>query len=229
MHGLGTQLSADQAEKPVTPRFRGRLHQATFFAAIPAGVTLVAVAHTTTARIAAAVYAGGLSALFGVSAAYHRLRWSPRSRAAMKRVDHSMIYVFIAATTTPIGVALPAPWSVVLLCTVWAGAAAGVALKLIRIDGFTVATGFLYITLGWLSLAFVPELVHRVGVAPVVLILIGGLLFTAGAIVFRRKRPDPVPTTFGYHEVWHAFVVGAAMCHFVAVLLIVLPARTVLG
>jgi hemolysin III len=224
----GTRPSADR-ERSVIPRFRGRLHQAAFFAAVPAGIVLVAVAHTATGRLAAAVYAAGLVGLFGVSAAYHRLRWSPRSRATMKRADHSMIYVFIAATTTPVSLALPAPWSIMLVCTVWAGAVAGVALKLIRIDGFALATAFLYLALGWLSLAFAPELLHRVGVAPVVLIVLGGLLFTAGAIVFRGRRPDPAPATFGYHEVWHAFVVGAATCHFVAVLLIVMPARVLLG
>jgi hemolysin III len=220
----------EELEPVAKPRFRGRLHQVAFFVAVPAGILLIAVARTTTARAAAALYAVTLAGLFGVSGAYHRIRWSPRSRSGMKRADHSMIYVFIAGTTTPVSLlALRPPWSVVLLCAVWAGAAAGVALKLIRIDGFAVAGGLLYGALGWVSILFAPQVVHRVGVAPFVLIVLGGLLFTAGAVVFWRKWPDPRPAAFGYHEVWHSFVVAATMCHYVAILLIVAPGKPALG
>jgi hemolysin III len=218
------------AEPPPKPRLRGRFHQAAFFAAIPAGVTLIALAHTATARAAAVVYAGSLAGLFGVSSAYHRLQWSPRFRAAMKRADHSMIYVMIAGTVTPLSLlALRAPWSFVLLGSVWAGAAVGITLKMIRVDGFNVLTGVLYIALGWSALLFAPQLARHVSAVDMALVVVGGLLYTSGAIVFLRKRPDPRPATFGYHEVWHSFVVFGSLCHYIAVLLLVLPTRTGLG
>lgn len=228
-HGSVTEPAAE-TETQAKPRFRGRFHQAAFFVAIPAGVTLVALAHTATARTAAAVYAGSLAGLFGVSGAYHRLRSSPRLRAAMKRADHSMIYVLIAGTITPLSLlALRAPWSFVFLGTAWVGAAVGITLKMIRIDGFSVPTGILYMALGWSALVFAPQLVRHLSAVDLSLVVLGGLLYTGGAIVFARKRPDPRPATFGYHEVWHSFVVAGSLCHYIVVLLLVLPARAGLG
>jgi hemolysin III len=218
------------SDRPPTPRLRGRFHQAAFFAAIPAGATLIALAHTATARVAAAIYAGSLVGLFGVSSAYHRIRWSPRFRAAMKRADHSMIYVLIAGTVTPLSLlALRAPWSFVLLGCVWVGAAVGITLKMIWVDGFNVLTGVLYVALGWSALLFAPQMARHVSAVNLGLVVVGGLLYSSGAIVFLRKRPDPRPATFGYHEVWHSFVVCGSLCHYIAVLLLVLPARTGLG
>ena len=215
---------------PPTPRLRGRFHQVAFFVAIPAGVTLIALAHTAAARTGAAVYAGSLAGLYGVSSAYHRLRWSGRVRGAMKRADHSMIYIVIAGTTTPVALlGLRSPWSLVLLGAVWAGAALGVTLKVIRVDGFSILTGTLYIALGWGVVVFAPQLLHRMNPLDLGLVFCGGLLYTGGAIVFLRKRPDPRPATFGYHEVWHTFVVAASVCHYIAVLLLVLSTRPVLG
>jgi hemolysin III len=212
------------------PSLRGRFHQVAFFVAVPAGVTLITLAHTATARTAAAVYAGSLAALYGVSSAYHRLRWPPKMRAWMKRADHSMIYVLIAGTTTPFAVlALRPPWSFVLLLMVWMGAALGIALKVVRVDGFAVLTGTLYIVLGWSTLVFAPQMIHRMSAPGVALVVLGGLLYTGGAIVLLRRRPDPAPATFGYHEIWHSCVVAASACHYVAVLLLVLPARPALG
>jgi hemolysin III len=217
-------------DPPPKPRLRGRFHQAAFFAAIPAGVTLVALAPTATARTAAAVYVGSLAGLFGVSGAYHRLRWSPRLRAAMKRADHSMIYVLIAGTITPISLlALKAPWSFIFLGSAWAVAAVGITLKMIRVDGFSVLTGMLYVALGWSAVVFLPQLARRLSAVDLGLVVVGGLLYTGGAIVFLRKRPDPRPATFGYHEIWHSFVVVGSVCHYIAVLLLILPARAGLG
>ena len=221
---------SDEEGRLPTPRMRGRFHQVAFFVAVPAGVTLIALAHTATARTAAAVYAGSLAGLYGVSSAYHRLRWSGRVRAAMKRADHSMIYIVIAGTTTPVALlGLRSPWSFVLLGSVWAGAALGITLKVIRVDGFSILTGTLYVALGWGVVVFAPQLLHRMNAVDLGLVFLGGLLYTGGAIVFLRKRPDPRPATFGYHEVWHSFVVAASLCHYVAVLLLVLSARPVLG
>jgi hemolysin III len=227
----GCQLSggAGSGESPPKPRWRGRFHQVAFFLAIPAGVTPIALAHTATARTAAAVYAGSLAGLFGVSGAYHGLRLSSRFRAVMKRADHSMIYILIAGTTTPLSLlALKPPWSFVLLAFVWGGAVAGITLKMVRTDGFAVATGILYIALGWAAVVFAPQLLRHMSTVSLGLVLLGGLMYTGGAIVFLRKRPDPRPASFGYHEVWHSFVVAGSVCHYIAVLLLILPARAAL-
>jgi hemolysin III len=210
------------------PRFRGRLHQAALFVVVPAGVVLILLARGAAARTVAIIYAASVIAVYAISTAYHRLAWKPRPGRWMKRADHSMIYVLIAGTTTPFAVlALRPPWSFVLLGIVWVGAGVGIALKIVRLDGFAVLTGTLYVALGWSALVFAPQFLHHMSVAALVLVLVGGLLYTGGAIVFQRGRPNPAPATFGYHEIWHACVVAATACHWVAVLLLVLPSRSV--
>jgi hemolysin III len=204
-----------------TPRFRGRIHQVAFFVSIPLGVALVALANGAAATAVAAVYALSLTAVFGASAAYHLGRWSPGARRWMKRLDHSMIYVLIAGSYTPVAVlVLHGPWEIALLSAVWAGAVLGIALKVTRPDGVRVTTAFLYMALGWLALVALPELFAGMTPAEFTLMVAGGLLYTAGAIVFASRRPDPRPLTFGYHEVWHAFMVGAAACHFAMIVLV---------
>jgi hemolysin III len=218
------------AEQPPKPRFRGWLHQIAFFVAVPAGVILVSVAHTTAARVTAAIYALSLAGLYGSSAAYHRLPWSRRALRRMKSLDHSMIFLLIAGTYTPLSVfVLRRPWSLVFLSAVWAGAAAGVVLKLVKIDGLGGVSGALYIVLGWLAILITPQIVRGLSPVAVGLLLAGGILYTTGAIVLRRRRPDPVPATFGYHEIWHSMVVGASACHYAGILLMVLAARPVGG
>ncbi len=212
---------------PPKPRLRGWLHQAAFFAAVPAGVVLVALAPTAKARVAAAVFALSLASLYGASAAYHRGDWSPRSRPWMKRLDHSMIFVLIAGTYTPFCLlALRSPWSWIVLAVVWAGTVLGIGLKALKIDGFHRATGALYITLGWVAVLAAPAFVDRLSVAVLILLLVGGVLYTVGAVVLARKRPNPWPRWFGYHELWHAMTIAAGACHFVAVLLVLLVARS---
>jgi hemolysin III len=214
----------------VKPTWRGRLHQAAFFVAIPAGMALVAVARGTSARVAASIYACSLVGLFGASAAYHRLARSPRSRRWLKRADHAMIFVLIAGTATPVALlALHPPWSVLLLVVVWGGAALGIALKMARVEGFRALTGTLYIVLGWAVVLVLPQLVHGLSAASLVLVLMGGLLYTTGAIVLLRNKPDPAPATFGYHEIWHSMVIAASACHYVAVLLLLVAARSVIA
>jgi hemolysin III len=216
--------------EPVRPTWRGRLHQAAFFVAIPAGIALVSAARGTSARVAAAIYACSLVGLFGASAAYHRLARSPRSRRWLKRLDHAMIFVLIAGTATPVALlALEPPWSVLLLVVVWGGAAIGIGLKATRVEGFRVLTGTLYIVLGWAAVLVLPQLVRGMSVASLVLVLTGGVLYTIGAIVLLRNKPDPSPTRFGYHEIWHSMVIGASACHYVAVLLLLGAARSVAG
>jgi hemolysin III len=205
---------------------RGRLHEIAFFIALPAGIALVALADTGRSRLAAVIFAVGLAGVFGSSAAYHRVAWSEPARNRMKRLDHSMIFILIAGTYTPLCLlALSGAWSVVTLATVWAAAITGIILKQVNIDGLRRVCGFLYIALGWASIVALPQMFHVMSVTGSVLVVAGGLLYTLGAIVFAVKRPDPNPAVFGYHEIWHAFTAGAGLCHYAAVLLLVLAVR----
>ncbi len=205
------------------------LHQIAFFVAIPAGVTLAFVAQRSSARIAAIVYAVSLVGVYGTSAAYHRLARSERTRRWLKRLDHSMIFVLIAGTVTPVAVlGLHAPWSLVLMIAVWGGAGAGVAMKMLQIDRFQVLSGALYIVLGWAAVLLAPQLIRGLNIRSLLLVGIGGLLYTGGAIVLLRRRPDPIPATFGYHEIWHSLVIAGSACHYVAILLLVLASPAVI-
>jgi hemolysin III len=202
------------------PRLRGVSHQYAFFVAIAAGIALVALAQGMQARVALAVYAVSLSAMFGASALYHRIDWAPRPRAWLQRLDHSMIYVLVAGTYTPFALLVLAPalgWTV--LGVVWAGALAGIVLSLVWIDAPRWLSAVLYIVLGWVSVVVVPQLWDRAGVMAVALLATGGVLYTIGAVIYARRRPDPAPRVFGYHEVFHVFVIVAATAHFAAIAL----------
>ncbi len=208
---------------PPKPLFRGRLHQIAFFVAVPAGVFLIAAAGGPKARLAAVIYSIALAGMYGVSAMYHRLPWSPNARRRMKRLDHSMIFVLIAGTYTPFALlVLSPPWRWIVLSVVWVGAAIGIALKMFRIDGLRALAGAMYIGLGWVVVIASPQLFSRMPWEASVLIAIGGLLYTAGAIVLASRRPDPSPRVFGYHEVWHSMVIGGSACHYAAISLILL-------
>jgi hemolysin III len=205
------------------PRLRGRLHQVAFLVSIPAGIALVVAARSWSARAGVLVYALSLTAMFGTSAALHRLRWSPRARLRMDRLDRTMIYVLIAGSYTPVCLlALRPGWRVALLALVWTGAAAGVVLVLLRTRrrGVGVARMVLYLGLGWISLLVLPELARTLGPGRLALAVLGGVLYTVGAIVLIRRRPDPSPRVFGYHEVWHACTVAAGACHFALIWLL---------
>lgn len=204
------------------PKLRGWLHQLAFFASIPAGIALVALASVPVARVGAMVFAAALTGLYGVSAAYHRGRWSERARRIMKHLDHSMIFVLIAGTYTPVTLlALGSAWRITLLSLVWSGAIVGVLITVLHFARWPHLGFVMYLVLGWLAVIAGPELLHALTRAEFALLLIGGVLYTVGAVVLATKRPDPHPTVFGYHEVWHTFVVGANACHFVLILLLV--------
>jgi hemolysin III len=208
------------------PRLRGRIHEIAFFASIPLGTALVGLAGTGAARVAAVIFAVGLTGLFGVSAAYHRGRWSEAARRRMRRLDHSMIYVLIAATYTPFClVVLPGIWGDGLLAAVWAGAATGVAIKLVSLERLAKTTAALYVVLGWLAALAIPVLFTHLSLAAFVLLVTGGILYTVGAAILAAGRPNPRPGVFGYHEIFHAFGVAAGACHYAAVLLVVVAAR----
>jgi hemolysin III len=209
------------AAEPVKPRLRGRLHQLAFVASIPAGIALVLAAHSLPGRIAAAVYALSLTGLYGTSAAFHRGRWSPKVRRRLDQADHAMIYVLIAGSYTPLAVlAVDRVWGLAILSIVWTAAVAGIVVVIlwhrIRIFGITA-----YLTIGWLALVTLPKLALKLGVAEITLLLLGGVLYTVGAVVLGRQRPNPNPAVLGYHEIWHAFTVLAGVCHYVLIWLVV--------
>jgi hemolysin III len=202
------------------PRWRGRLHQIAWFASVPAGFWLVADARPGR-RFAAAVFALTLFGLYGVSSTYHLRNWSPLANARMRKLDHSMIFVLIAGSYTAIGlIALRGVWSQTLLAVVWAGAIAGIGMKVFGLERTRHVTGTMYIVLGWAAIVAAPKFVAAAGAEVTALIVAGGILYTLGAIVFVRARPDPSPRVFGYHEVWHSFVVAASTCHYFAVMLL---------
>jgi hemolysin III len=221
----GTWTAADFAdsdwEHPDTrPRMRGWLHLFAFFASVVAGAVLVPLAAVLGARAgwSVAVYCLTICGLFGTSALYHRRRWSPRSWKIMKRLDHSMIFLFIAGTYTPFALlTVDQPFGAWLLAGVWAGALAGVALKL----AWPTAPRWLgvpiYIGLGWVAVFILGDILRFGGVTVLVLLAVGGLLYTVGAIAYATKWPNPVPGVFGYHEVFHAMTIVAALCHQIAV------------
>lgn len=200
------------------PLLRGRIHAAAFVAAVPAGVVLVATARSGLAVAASAIYAASLVALFGASSAYHRLGRTVRRQLWLRRLDHASIYVLIAGSYTPICLlVLTGAWRWSLLIGVWLAAAIGVALKLARFDASNRIGGTLYIVMGWAVIVAAPTLIDRVPGTILLLLAIGGVVYTLGAVVLASRWPNPVPAVFGYHEVWHVLVVAAGALHYVAI------------
>ena len=194
--------------------------------AIVAGAVLVVLAPAGSGRLAAAIYAVSLCGMLGASAAYHRLqRLSPVWRTWLQRLDHSMIFVLVAGTTTPFALLLlDGAASAVVLGVVWGGALLGVVFAAAWPSAPTWLRAALYVALGWGAAASAPGMIAAAGIAPVVLLAIGGVLYTVGAVVYVAQRPDPAPAVFGYHEVFHVFVIAAAVVHFAAVAAYALPA-----
>jgi hemolysin III len=206
------------------PRLRGVFHQYAFYVAVVAGLVLVVVADSLREQLAMWIYAVALAAMFGVSALYHRVNWrSTRVRKWMRRLDHSTILLLIAGTYTPFALlAFDGKLADAILIVVWAGAAAGLVLNLVWVDAPTWLTALVFIALGWVGVVAVPQL-FEVGVAPAVLVFVGGGLYTLGALTYAIRRPNPRPAVFGYHEIFHLFVIGAAATHFIAIAAFVLP------
>jgi hemolysin III len=207
------------AERPL---WRGRMHSWAFFACIPAGILLILVADGATATIASAIYIATVLLAFGTSASYHRLATSLRARRIMQRLDHSTIYLLIAGTYVPLClVALPPAWGIPLLVVVGVGATTGVVLKLVAFGKVSWLGNALYPLLGWGAVAAAPGLIRYLTPLQLILVASGGLAYTIGIPVLARRRPDPWPRTFGYHEIWHSFTVVAAGLHFAAVAAVV--------
>lgn len=198
------------------PRLRGRLHHWAFVVSLPAGLVLLVLAPGGQARAAAAVYAVSVTLLFGTSALYHRRTWQPRARGWMKRLDHSMILVLIAGTYTPLTVLLlPRPTGTWLLQFAWAGAAAGIAVRMLWLRAPRPLVLAPYLLVGCAALLTLPELLHTGGVAVLVLLLAGGAAYLAGAAIYAARRPDPRPAVFGYHELFHLLTVIAGAAFYV--------------
>jgi hemolysin III len=212
------ESALDFAREEVVPRLRGLLHAYAFWFALAAAVVLIFVAPDTRARVAALIYGIGLCALFGASATYHRWRGNPRWKPILRRIDHSTIFVFIAASYTPISLLVlhdPLRW--IVLASVWAGALAGVAMSIAWINAPRVLVAICYIAVGWVAVVAMPQLFSARGVAMPVLLLVGGILYSLGAAAYATKRPNPWPRTYGFHEVFHTLVIAAAVVHFVAI------------
>jgi hemolysin III len=209
----------------LTPRMRGITHAWAMWFALVACVVLALYAPTGLSRAAALVYGIGLCALFAASGLYHRWRWNPRWRPLLRRIDHSMIFIFIAASFTPVSLlVLDGAVQVIVLVSVWVGALAGVALSVAWTTAPRALVAACYLALGWVSVLAVPQLATKLGVAPFVLFVTGGLLYTVGAVIYATRRPNPWPRTFGFHEIFHVLVIAAATAHFVAMAGWVIPA-----
>jgi hemolysin III len=209
----------------VKPKLRGVSHEWAFFLSLGFGVTLIALAKSPKATLAVAIYAVSLSALFGTSALYHRVNWTrPQARQWMRRLDHSMIFFLIAGTYTPFALlVLHGALANAILIVVWIGAIAGAIVEMIWIDHPKWVAAIIYLSLGWVAVAAFPELWSEMGVAGTLLVAAGGLLYTAGAVVYATQRPNPSPAVFGYHEVFHLLVIAAAVAHFSAIAFFALP------
>jgi hemolysin III len=215
----GVVSSAESSERPT---WRGWLHAGAFLAAIPAGLILVVLADTAAARTSAAIYAATLAIMFGTSAAYHRLARSDTARRRMQRADHSTIFLLIAGTYVPITmIVMPPRWGIPILGAIVGLAVAGILLKTLVFDRVKWLASALYPIMGWIAVLTMPVLLDELTAFQLAFVLAGGLVYSLGIPVLFLKRPDPWPTTFGYHEVWHVFVVVAAGLHFVAVTSIV--------
>lgn len=207
------------------PVLRGVSHFWAFWCALAATIALVGFAPDGTARAAALVYGAGMCVLFAGSAAFHRYKCGPRLRSLLCRIDHSAIFIFIAASYTPVALlVLDGPDGWTLFAAAWAGALAGVALSLLWIGAPRLLFAATYVALGWIALMALPELVSRLPLTPLLLIGAGGVLYTVGAVIYATRRPDPWPRVFGFHEVFHALVIAAAAVQFVAMAGWVIPA-----
>lgn len=221
---MGVTTSAPLRRKPVDigkPRMRGWLHTYAFFVALVCGIVLCSIAATRPGwapLVSCLVYSLTVCGLFGTSALYHRRVWSERGYQIMRRMDHSMIFIFIAGTYTPFcALLLDTRHASIMLGLVWGGALAGVAVKLIWPHAPRWVSAPLYLALGWVAVTMLPEILHSGGVTALVLLIVGGAIYTVGAVFYALRRPNPWPTVFGHHEFFHACTLVAAICHHIAI------------
>ena len=219
-------MSSSLSPPCLKPRLRGVSHQFACVAALAAGSMLVLSAPSAAAVRACSIYVAALVLLFGISATYHSPTWRPQARAWLRRLDHASIFVLIAATYTPICMlALAPPLGHHLLLLVWGGAALGVLQSLVWVRAPRAVSTAIYLLLGWAVLPYLPQVLQAMGPTETGLVGLGGLIYTLGALVYASRWPNPLPRTFGYHEIFHVCVIIASMCHFAAVYRLVHPSR----
>ncbi len=212
------------AANTIRPRFRGVSHRIAFFLTLPLGIALAFEVETAAGRVSAIAFGTSVAVMFGASALYHTVTWPEAKRRWLRRLDHAGIYALIAGSYTPVGLlVLKGDWQLVVLGIVWIGAAAAIALKFLWVDGPKWVSAVIGIALGWVAVVVFPQILDRVGLAGSLLVLAGGIAYTAGAVVYALRRPDPYPTVFGYHEVFHALVIVAVACQYSAIAFFVLP------
>jgi hemolysin III len=222
MHVPDLGGTVHEVAQTVKPKLRGWLHAGTFPLSVAAGIVIVVLAPTTEARIATAIFALTASLLFGVSALYHRGRWTPRAAGVLRRLDHANIFLIIAGTYTPFTLLLlDRRDAQVLLTIVWVGALLGVAFRVLWLGAPRWLYVPVYVAVGWAAAFWLPAFFSRGSTAVFILILAGGLLYSAGAIVYATKKPNPSPRWFGFHEIFHAFTVAAFVAHYVGISLAV--------
>lgn len=216
------EAAAVSAQAELKPTWRGWIHAGTFPVAIAAGIVLITLADGAVAKWACAVFMATSVLLFGNSALYHRFDWGPRTKAVLKRIDHANIMLLIAGTYTPIAVlALPPQKGILLLTLVWTGALLGILFRVFWINAPRWLYVALYLLLGWAAVMYLGDLLQA-SVAMMVLVIVGGLLYTGGAVCYALKKPNPWPARFGFHEIFHVCTVLAFLCHWTACLLIAL-------
>ncbi len=217
-------MNASTALRPPKPRLRGVSHLWAFIAWIPTSIALLVTAPAGVARFSALIYALGVGAMLGVSAAYHRVGWSPAMHVLLGRLDHSTIFLAIAGTYTPVALIVLSGWTqVAILVVAWGGAVVGIALQWLPVRPPRWLFTAVYALVGWAAVLALPQLWTGLGPAGFFLILGGGLFYTLGAVVYALKKPDPWPLTFGYHEVFHACTIVALLLHLAAIAFFVLP------
>lgn len=205
------------------PRLRGISHALAFVASLPLGLALILEADTERARIAASIFAASVTAMFGASGLYHCFDWPHTRRRWLRRLDHVGIYGLIAGTYTPFGlIVLRGHWRPVVLAIVWSGALAAVLLKFVWLDAPTWLSSVIGIALGWVGVVIAPQLLDEIGLGGSLLVLGGGIAYTAGALVYALRRPDPYPAVFGFHEIFHVLVIAAVALQYSAVAFCVL-------
>jgi hemolysin III len=216
------QLAAEPPVALERPLLRGALHGVAFAAALAVGVLLVVFSRESRV-LPATVFAASAVLMLGTSTLYHRITWSPKARLRMRRADHAGIFLLIAGTYTPVAlVSLSGAWRPTILVVVWSVAIAAAIFKFCWVSAPGWTSALVGLALGWLGVIVLPQFAHREGITPVLLIAAGGLAYSAGALVYATKRPDPLPRVFGYHELFHAFTIVALACQYVAIAFFVL-------
>ena len=209
------------AAAPLKPKLRGWLHAGMFPAVLLAGIVLTALADSTRGRLACAIFALSACLLFGTSALYHRGNWGPRADGVLRRLDHANIFLIIAGTYTPLTVLLvPGTRGQTLLWSVWGAALGGILFRVFWVGAPRWLYTPCYIAMGWAAVFFLPDFLHTGGVAVLVLVIVGGLLYSAGGVIYGIKRPNPSPQWFGFHEVFHSLTLAAFVVHYVGISLV---------